>query len=142
MGAPGLQEEGAIRIEFMAFEEGDLLVDIGREELEGIARELVEQGDPEPIARTIEEQVQKVEDYTLRYEVPELRGKRLVRALVLFELYARLGTIPEKRREKYEEAMKELRDIRDGKFKDLKIEDPPPPDMPVGGGEWGSEEKF
>ena len=115
----------------MAFTETDLLVDICQEELDGIARSLVAQGDPAPVVNTIAEQVQKMEDYTLRYDVPELRLKRLTRALVLFELYARLGSIPQKRQTKYEEAMKELRDIRDGKFPDLKIEDPPPPDLPV-----------
>ena len=37
----------------MAFLEEDLLVDISQEELTGIATELVEGGDPEPIASTI-----------------------------------------------------------------------------------------
>ena len=86
----------------MAFTETDLLVDICQEELDGIATELVAQGDPEPVAHTIAEQVQKVEDYTLRYDVPDLRLKRLTRALVLFELYTRLGSIPPKRQTKYD----------------------------------------
>lgn len=114
-----------------SFTDTDLLVDICQDELDGIASSLVEQGMPDPVTNTISEQLQKVEDYTLRYDVPELRRNRLARALVLFELYARLGSIPEKRKTKYEEAMKELRDIRDGKFPDLKIEDPPPADLPT-----------
>lgn len=125
----------------MAFSEDDLLVDISQVELDGIAKALVNQGDPDPITTTIAEQVQKVEDYTLRYNVPEARSNRLVRALVLYELAARLGTIPEKRKIKYEEAMKELRDIRDGKFKDLALEEPPPAGLSTGQGAWGSADK-
>src|SRR5690606_7336650 len=98
--------------------------------------------DPEPIETIIAEQIQKVEDYTLRYDLPELRQFRLVRALVLYELYARLGSIPQKRKDKYEEAMKELRDIRDGKFPDLALEDPPPDGLPEGQGQWGSKRKL
>lgn len=124
------------------FEESDLLPDISQEELDGIAKELVGLGDQEPIATTIAEQIQKVEDYTLRYNVPALRCKRLCRALVLFELYARLQSIPDKRKAKYDEAMKELRDIRDGKFPDLALEDPAPEGLPEGQGRWGSKTKI
>jgi hypothetical protein len=126
----------------MAFTEQDLLPDISQEELDGIAKELVTPGDPEPIETTITEQEQKVEDYTKRYDVPELRQFRLVRALVLYELYSRLGTIPQKRKDKYEEAMRELRDIRDGKFPDLALEDPPPDGLPEGQGRWGSDTRI
>lgn len=126
----------------VTFEEEDLLVDISQEELDGIAKTLVTGGDPEPIETTIEEQIQKVEDYTLRYELPDIRAKRLVRALVLHELYSRLGVIPDKRVRKYDEAMKELIDIRDGKFTDLAIEDPAPDGLPGATGDWGSSEKI
>lgn len=124
------------------FTETDLLVDISQEELDGIAKEAVEIGQPDLIAATIAEQVQKVEDYTLRFDVPDLRMKRLTRALVLFEIYSRLSSIPEKRETKYNEAMKELREIRDGKFPDLAIEDPAPEGLPSGEGRWGSKPKF
>jgi len=126
----------------ITFTEEDLLVDISQEELDGIAKELVTSGNPEPIATTIAEQMQKVEDYTARFAVPELRYKRLVRALVLYELYARLAEIPAKRKLKQEEAMKELRDIRDGKFPDLMLEVPSPAGVPSGQGNWGSKEKL
>ena len=126
----------------ITFTEADLLVDISQEELDGIAKELVSESDPQPIASTISEQFQKVEDFTARFAVPELRYKRLIRALVLFELGARLGEIPKKRQTKYDEAMKELRDIRDGKFPDLMLEEPPPAGIPSGQGNWGSKEKL
>ncbi len=126
----------------ITFTEEDLLVDISQEELDGIAKELVSEGEPEPIATTIAEQVQKVEDYTARFAVPELRYKRLVRALVLFELYSRLVEIPQKRETKHREAMQELHDIRDGKFPDLMLEEPSPAGVPSGQGNWGSKAKL
>ncbi len=126
----------------ITFTEEDLLVDISQEELDGIAKELVAVGHPEPIASTIGEQMQKVEDYTLRFAVPDLRFKRLLRALVLYELYSRLADIPAKRALKYEEAMKELKDIRDGKFPDLRLEEPPPAGIATSQGNWGSKEKL
>lgn len=126
----------------MPFIEANLLPDISQEELDGIAKELVTVGDPEPIATMIAEQAQKVEDFTLRYNVPELRLHRLIRPLVLWELYKRLGAIPEKRQTAYDEAMKELREIRDGKFPDLAIEEPAPAGLPGSTGDWGSEERI
>lgn len=126
----------------MAFTEQDLVPDISQEELDGIAKELVTPGDPTPIATAIAEQTQKVEDFTLRWAVPELRVKRLTRPLVLWFLYKRLGSIPDKRQTDYDEAMKELREIRDGKFPDLAIEDPAPAGSPGSTATWGSEEKI
>jgi hypothetical protein len=123
----------------MAFTETELLVDISQEELDGIAKELVEMGHPDPVEFTIGEQLQKVTDYTVRYELPEERLNRLTRALVLFELYARLQSIPEKRQLKYDEAMKELKDIRDGKFPDLPLADPTPDGSAASSGAWGSD---
>jgi hypothetical protein len=123
----------------MAFTETDLLADISQEELDGIGKELVELGGENPIEATIAEQVQKVEDYTLRWAVPELRLKRLTRPLVLWELYKRLGAIPDKRQTAYDEAMKELKEIRDGKFPDLAIQDPAPDGSPGSTAAWGSE---
>jgi hypothetical protein len=126
----------------IAFTESDLLADISQKELDGIAKKLVEQGDPQPISVTIAEQLRKVEDYAKRWKLEEERWKRLTRALVLFELYSRVGSIPEKRKLKYEEAMKELREIRDGKFPDLAEEAPAPEGLPSGRGRWGSAEKI
>jgi len=126
----------------MPFAEQDLLPDISQEELDGIAKELVTGGDPGPIATAITEQTQKVEDYTLRYAVPADRFNRLLRPLVLWELYKRLGEIPKKRQTAYDEAMKELRDIRDGKFPALALEDPAPEGLPEGQGNWGSATKI
>jgi hypothetical protein len=124
------------------FTEADLLVDISRVELDGIAKTLTTATDPQPIATTISEQSRKVDDYTRRHALELERENRLVRALVLFELSARLGKIPEKRQRKYDEAMRELRDIRDGKFPDLALKDPLPGDLAGLEGYWGSERKM
>lgn len=126
----------------ITFIEKDLLADISKRELDGIAKKLVELGDPDPITTTIAEQLQKVDDFTRRYALPVDREKRLVRALVLFELYSRLGPIPAKRETKHDQAMKELREIRDGKFPDLPLKDPLPTDVNPQTGNWGSGKKF
>lgn len=122
--------------------ETDLLADISRKELDGLAKKLVELGDPDPITVTITEQRQKVDDYTRRFDLPPDREKRLIRALALFELMARLGAIPEKRQTKYDEAMKELRDIRDGKFPDLLRKDPAPAGLSDVRGRFGSQPRL
>lgn len=126
----------------VTFIETDLLADISQKELDGLAKKLVDAGDPEPIATTIAEQQQKVDLYTRRYDLPGNDEKRLVRALVLYELYARLASIPPKRDAKHQEAMKELRDIRDGKFPDLAQEEPLPEGIPSGEGRFGSAPKI
>ena len=126
----------------VGFTEEDLLADISRKELDGIAKKLLELGDPEPIPVTITEQTQKVDDYTRRYVLTEDRERRLIRALVLFEIYARLASIPPKRQTKYDEAMRELRDIRDGKFPDIAERTELPPDLPSARGRWGGKEQI
>ena len=126
----------------MTFTESDLTTDISRKELDGIAKKLVEDGDPEPIATTISEQSRKVADYTRRYVLDEERQRRLIRALVLFELTSRVGSIPDKRQTKYDAAMKELEGIRDGKFPDLQLVSPVPSDISPARGAWGGKKRF
>lgn len=97
----------------------------------------------DPISVEITRQIDKVDSYTSQYVLAANRYKRLVRALVMYELYATgsLGTPPADIKPAYEAAMKELEDIRDGKFDDLELADPA--DTGVGeGGNWGSETKI
>lgn len=126
----------------VAFEESDLLPDISQEELSGIAATLVASGDPQPIASYIAASREKVDLYTNRYVLDDNHEKALIRALCLFELYSRLGSIPEKRKLKYDEAMRELREIRDGKFQDLPQKDPLPDSVQPYEGRWGSKTKL
>lgn len=127
----------------ITFVEGDLLVDISQAELDGIAKSIMDAGFP-PITTTITEQRQKFYDYTRRFVVPDDRAKRLIRALVLYELYARLNpySIPKFRADKQRQAVDELEEIRDGKFLDLQKADDPVGGPTATGATWGSEPKI
>lgn len=127
----------------MTFDRDDLLADISNKELTALTTRLVEVGSDARVETTIPEAVQRVEDYTARYVVPDGVLKRLCRALVLWEIYKPLASIPEKRRQAYDDAMRELREIRDGKFASVyPSRDIDPAPAASGKGRWGSEAKF
>ena len=122
----------------MTFERSDLLADISEKELAGIAEKLVQAGDPDPIPTSIAENQAEMERYIHRYEVAEDWQKKLLRALVLWDLTKRLGSIPPKRQTAYDAAMRTLREIRDGKFPDVPLKAETPSDIFVGRGRYGS----
>jgi Bacteriophage Mu, Gp36 len=126
----------------MIFTRTDLLVDISERELVAIAEKIVVPGDPDPITSTITEQQARMERYIHRYVVDDDWQKDLLRALVFWKLYKRLGSIPKKREAGYEEAMKELREIRDGKFPDVPLKETPPEDIVSARGRSGSDKRY
>ncbi len=113
----------------MTFTRSDLLVDMSDKELTGLTQSLVNQGDPDPIATTIAEQQARMERYIHVYVVDDDWQKTLLRALVLWRLCQRVGNVQEKRQKSYDATMKELTDIRDGKFHFLGLKDPIPQDV-------------
>lgn len=126
----------------IVFSRTDLLVDISDKELTPITTKLVELGDPDPITNTITESQAEMERFIHRYEVDDAWQKKLLRALVLWELYKRLGSIPEKRQKAYDEAKKTLREIRDGKFPDVPLKEETPEDISAARGRSGSETRY
>lgn len=100
----------------MTFTRADLLNDISDKELTAISTKLVLDGQPLPLDAIIAEQVERVNDYAARYVVPDSVLKRFCRAFILWEVYKRLQEIPKKRQTAYDDALKELTAIRDGKF--------------------------
>jgi hypothetical protein len=82
-----------------------------------------------PIVDAIARCTQLVRDYTLRYVIENERQYRLIRALVLFDLYSNpaLGVMPPNVATMQKAAMQELVDIRDGKFIDLALAVPADP---------------
>lgn len=126
----------------MTFERSDLYADISEKELAGIADKLVVAGDPDPVDTAIAENQAKMQRFIHFYVVDDNWQKQLLRALVLWDLYKRLGSIPPKRQTAYDEAMKTLREIRDGKFKTLPLADPAPEDVSAGHGRYGGEAKI
>ena len=126
----------------MIFVRQDLLVDISDKELTPMTTKLVEMGNPDPITNTIAESQAEMERFIHRYQVDDGWQKKLLRALVLWELYKRLGSIPEKRQKAYDEARKTLREIRDGKFPDVPLKETPPTDIAVAHGRSGSDPRY
>jgi hypothetical protein len=116
-------------------------LNISQAELDSITAALANSGVPDPIGNVISEQVQKVEDYTLKFKITDVRQKRLVRPLVLFQLYSLLGQVSAALQRDYDGAMKELEDIRDGKFPDLALDSPPPADLAPAQAAFGSGRK-
>ena len=80
---------------------------------------LANAGYVEPFTTAAAEAEAVVTSYTSAYTLAAAHLQRLQRPLVIFDLYSKLGTIPEAVQKAYDEAMKELRDIRDGKFPGL-----------------------
>ncbi len=126
----------------MIFTKPDLL--IHQDRLDQITAALANPEHPDPIGEVIAEEIGAVEDHTARYELSEGRSRRLVRALVLFKLYASgsLGGMPEEIRTSYQAALAELNAIKAGEFKDLPLKVPTPPEISAAASAcWGSGER-
>jgi hypothetical protein len=97
------------------------------DEISSIEAVLQNGSDSTMLQDLVDDSAQKVRDYTLKYNIEAARQKRLVRALVKFEAYKEVGPVPSQIELAWNDAMKELRDIRDNKFPDLLIQAPADP---------------
>ena len=113
----------------VSFTRSDLLADISDKELTALTTKLVNEGDPEPVETAIARAVSVAARYTERFIIPDAQFKGYVRDLALYFINPRLQAIPPKRQTAYDNTMRELRDIRDFKFKDLPQKDPAPSDI-------------
>lgn len=93
-----------------------------------------------PLDTLVAEALQTVADYTAAYAVPEERKVRLARPLAIKHAYSLTGLVPENHQTAYEAALRELEEIRDGKFTTLPAAATPP--TPAAGGRWGSAPKI
>lgn len=125
-----------------SFDRSDLLSDISDKELDGLTTKLIQAGDPDPIETTVTEQSARLERYVHLYVVPDDWQRTLLRALVFWRIYQRLGSIPPKRQASYDDALKEMVQIRDGKFKTIPLADPAPGDVNAGRGASGSATRY
>lgn len=124
------------------FTRDDLLADISDKELTTLTTKLVNDGDPAPVDTAIARAAAVVTRYTERYVLPAEQENGYVRDLALFFINPRLQAIPEKRQKAYDNTMRELREIRDGKFKDLPQADPVPTDIADTRGRHGSQPRI
>jgi hypothetical protein len=124
----------------------DLLADISADELAQIETALATSPVARPnVPQVIAEQTAKVLRYTVRYTLADADFLSLARKLILWELIAAAypggkAEADTYRRFKYEDAMRELVAIRDGKFPDLTPASgmPTPGVQAAQGGEYGS----
>jgi hypothetical protein len=100
---------------------------------------LANAGFVEPFTTAAAEAAAVVASYTGAYSLATAHTQRLERALAIFDLYSKLGTIPEAVQKACDEALKELRDIRDGKFSSLQSSTG---DTANSTGAWGSRTKL
>lgn len=108
-------------------------------ELTALKTALSNAGYPDAIPTAAAEAEAVVTTYTSAFTLSSAHATRLQRPLVIHQLYTLIGAVSEAMQKAYDEAMKELREIRDGKFPGL--ED-------AGGsttsstGAWGSKTKI
>lgn len=122
------------------FTEADLAV--SQKWLNDVSAALQNRGLATPIQTTLNECAGKVADYTARYDLPDSRWTRLVRALALHALHIQLGAVPEAVGKGCESAMRELEGIRDGKFPDLVPASEPVVTISPQAGAWGGSERI
>ena len=95
---------------------------------------------PDPIASAAAEAAAMVDTYTTQFIITDAHRARLERAIILLDLYTRIGAVPDPIKSAGESALKELQDIRDNKFKGL------PPSANVASaasfGNWGSNSRI
>lgn len=117
----------------MSFEATDL--GISDDAIAQITAQLANSLNPDPIADAISRATQTVTDYTIRFVIAQERQYKLIRAIVLYDLYSNpaLGAMPPSVDNAYKYVMQELKDIRDGKFPDLELKSPADPnEAPLG----------
>lgn len=108
-------------------------------ELTQLTQALANAGYIEPFTTAGTEAEDVVATYTGAYTLGSGHAARLQRALIIHQLYSLIGAVSEAIQKAYDEAMKELRDIRDGKFPGL-TDANGSTDAQTGG--WGSRTKL
>lgn len=116
--------------------ETDLLSDIGKDELDGLSKSVLESGQPDPVTTEINDSLGIIEMYVSPWAIKPDPLRRIWRLLTISGLYNRLGKIPKKRQDERDWAMGVLKEIRDGKFKNLLVDTTLPAEE-IAGGEFG-----
>lgn len=88
-------------------------------ELDQLERALANSGFTDPFPTAAAEAEAVVTTYTAAYTLSTAHAERLQRPIIIYDLYSRLGSVPEAVQKAYDAAMAELKDIRDGKFPGL-----------------------
>lgn len=117
------------------FTRTDLLGEISDRELTTLVARVLHAGDADPEAAAIARAQATLARYAARYTLDDDTRKGFLSDLTLYYLSARVADIPANRQAAYDQTMRELRDIRDGKYPDL-----PLANAGADEGRWGSRE--
>ncbi len=123
----------------MSYSASDL--GISQAEIDQITSNLANANKPDPIADAIAGATQTVTDYTKRYVLTSDRILGLLKPLVMFELHSQINGASDSQVKAKDDAMRELREIRDGAFPDLPLANPAPQNT-GGTGAWGSSKQI
>lgn len=121
----------------------DILADISDKELSALESTNLAAGQSSPLPTVIAQQTKRAYNMTARYLVDDETMTRLIVPLVIWEMAKRLGAIPQKWTDAQKQALAELTDIRDGKYKGIYAEaststtNPPP--VTAAPGRFGSQ---
>ena len=125
------------------FTRDDLAGVITNDDLGKLETRLQQQGEPAPTPANIARAVGTFNDHTAKYLVETDRANRLIGTLVVYYLYFRLGAVPPIRATAYNDALTELRGIRDGKFPDMPLDgDTTPTQSAPAPGRYGGRRPF
>ena len=117
------------------FTRTDLLGEISDRELTTLVTRVLHAGDTDPETAAIARAQATLDRYAGRFALDDDTQKDFLRDLALYYLCARVADVPPNRVAAYDETMRELRDIRDGKYPGL-----PTVDGGADQGRWGSRE--
>ena len=125
------------------FERTDLGGVITNDELAKLETRLIQAGEPTPVPANIQRAVGTFNDHTAKYLVEQDRANRLIGTIAVYFLYFRLGAMQPIRQTAYNDAMTELRAIRDGKFPDMPLDgNTTPAESAPAPGRYGGRRRF
>ena len=107
-------------------------------ELDQLKRALANAGYPDAIPTVAAEAADLVTSYTAAYTLGSAHAARLQRAVTIHQLYSLIGSVSDAIQKAYDQALDELKAIRDGKFKGLT----PADSSDAQTGSWGSRTKL
>jgi hypothetical protein len=122
------------------FSEADLA--LTQDKLSQITRALANRGIADPVQIFVDDAVQMVSDYTAAYALAADRWRRLMRPIALCKIYQSIGELPDAVKKAYDDAVRELEEIRDGKFHNLTPADVPLVEIATQPASWGSQTKI
>lgn len=116
--------------------------DLGRSQewLDAMHSARLSRGDETPIETVLDTVAGVVRRYTAKYELERPHFIRLAKPLAVYELTC--DPKPQSVIDDYERAMRELVDIRDGKFSDLPVAISPAAPLADNGGAYGGQTRI